>query len=83
MKFTVVWSPDAEQDLAAVWISAHDRTAVTLAANTLDRLLAENPESLGESRDRNVRVAFARPLGVGFEVYPDERVAFVVAVWSF
>ena len=83
MNYTVLWTPRAEQLLATVWTEAQDRAAVTSAASSIDSLLAETPESLGESRDGNARVAFVRPLGVEFEVYPVERLVHVLAVWPF
>jgi hypothetical protein len=39
MKYTVVWVPSAEQELAALWIAAADRREVTQAANDIDQRL--------------------------------------------
>jgi plasmid stabilization system protein ParE len=41
MRYTVIWTDPAEQDLAALWMAAPDRKAVTSAAHILDQLLAE------------------------------------------
>jgi hypothetical protein len=49
MTFRVLWTPTAEQNLAAVWIGADDRNAVTSAANTID--------SLGHDQGRVTRKA--------------------------
>ena len=45
MRYTVIWTDPAEQNLAAVWMAAPDRNAVTSAANIVDQLLAEDPET--------------------------------------
>jgi len=55
MKFNVVWTPTAEEDLASVWTEARDRDAVTSAAHTIDRLLSLNPDSIDEKEPRNTR----------------------------
>ena len=39
MRYTVLWSPDAENDLAAIWLDANDRSAVTAAGNQIDASL--------------------------------------------
>jgi plasmid stabilization system protein ParE len=83
MIFTVLWTPDAEQELAAVWLSAEDRNAVTSAAHGIDALLRVDPQTRGESRQHEVRVLFAPPLGVDFEVVEGDRTVYVLAVWSF
>jgi hypothetical protein len=33
VKYTVVWSPDAEQELARLWNETGDRGSITRAAN--------------------------------------------------
>ena len=81
MKYTVVWTPSAERHLTEIWVDAQDRGTVTSAANSIDKLLAQDPESLGESRNENVRIVFVPPLGVEFEVFCDDRIAYVLAVW--
>ncbi len=68
MRFTVLWTPPAEQNLASVWMASPDRNAVTSAANTIDRLLSEDPETRGEVRFDTVRTLSILPLGVDFEV---------------
>jgi hypothetical protein len=39
MKHTVLWTPIAEQRLAAIWMSATDRNSVTSAAHAIDKAL--------------------------------------------
>ncbi len=81
MNFTVIWSPAAIRDLAAVWIQAADQPAVTRASEEIDRMLGRDPQYVGESRPGNERVAYADPLGVRFEVVVDDLRVTVGAVW--
>lgn len=81
MSYTVTWTPVAEQKLAAIWIAAEDRQAVTAAANEADQLLGRAPRACGESRGAMLRVMFAGPLGVEFEIVEDDQKVRVLTVW--
>jgi hypothetical protein len=81
VKYTVVWTPDAERELAEVWNDAADRAAITDAANILDRELARNPTKVGESRPSGLRIAHCLPLGIRFAVSENDGLVRVVAVW--
>ena len=83
MRFTVLWTPSAERDLATLWEDAADRNAITFASHTIDTLLRERAKTCGESRYDTVRIMFAPPLGVLFEVLEEDRTVYVLAVWSF
>jgi hypothetical protein len=50
MKFTVLWSRNAEDKLALLWLSSVDRRAVTDATNKIDIALSAQAETAGESR---------------------------------
>lgn len=82
MKFTVLWTPSAERDLAEAWITAEDRGAITSAAATIDTLLRSNPHAQGESREGSLRIAFIAPLGIDFEILEDDRIVYVLAAWT-
>jgi hypothetical protein len=81
MKYTVLWTPAAEERLANIWMSAPNRKAVLDATNEIDLQLKSNPLAYGESRTANSRVGFVYPLGIDFEVIVDDRIVFVWAVW--
>jgi plasmid stabilization system protein ParE len=83
MRYTVLWKPAAEQELASIWMNASDRDNITAAANRIDRLLHSDAESRGESRSAGMRVLVVPPLGVLFTVEPDDRVVSVGTVWRF
>jgi hypothetical protein len=83
MKYEVLWDARAEADLAAVWLSAPDRRAVTDASTWFDDQLARWPLRLGESRGSSVhRLAFYWPLGIEFEVIEDDKQVIVQAVFA-
>jgi hypothetical protein len=69
--------------LAAIWISAADRGAVTTASHTIDQQLRVDPLTVGESRENDRRILMEAPLGVLFRVLPDERIVQVLTVWQF
>ena len=81
MRYTVVWSPDAERELATIWNDATHRQTIADAANLLDRELARDPANLGESRTSGLRIAHCLPLGIRFEVLDEHRLVRVLAVW--
>ncbi len=82
MKWTVVWKPAAERELADIWsLSAH-RQKVTDAVEELEGLLKSSPLQLGESRDGITRVAFVVPIGMTFDVSVEDRKVTVLHVWS-
>jgi len=83
MKYTVLWTATAEEDLARLWAEATDRDEITSAAHTLDVLLGEDPLRCGESRYSSLRVVHAAPLGVDVDVEQDDRVVRVLRVWRF
>ena len=82
MSYTVLWKPDAEEELVRIWTEASDRSAVSAAANTIDRLLKSSPHDRGESRSGTVRIFFVDPLGVFFDLQEEDRIVSVLRVWS-
>ena len=83
MKYTVLWKPAAEQQLAELWTSSADRKDITAPAHQIDILLKHDPQSRGESRSGNNRVLIVRPLPVVFRVHEPDRTVFVSDVWRF
>ena len=81
MRYTVLWSPDAENDLAAIWLDANDRNAVTAAGDQIDAFLHQDAHLQGESRHGRLRILFIPPLAIDFEVIHDDRIARVLTLW--
>lgn len=83
MKFSVRWTPAAENELTKLWMDTADRRAVTVAANEIDVRLQISPADEGESRQFGRRILLVQPLGVTFEVHQDERIVRILDVWQF
>ncbi len=83
MNFQVFWVSEAEEELAAIWLDASDRNAITVAAHVIDSALRVNPEEAGESRNEGRRILLEPPLGVMFIVSPQYRMVSVLTVWQF
>ena len=79
MKYTVVYLPSAEQQLADLWLKSADPAAVTQASVKIDQLLKDDPLTIGESRVSSLRIIFEEPLAA---IYDVREADFVVKVWS-
>ncbi len=74
MKFTVVWTPNAERRLAELWMSQPQlKQEITAAANEVDARLRLNPLGQGESRAGPLRIMLVEPLIVDFAVVLDDQ----------
>jgi hypothetical protein len=81
--YSVEWTPEAENDLAALWNAASDRTAITAASNWLDAHLARDPLNFGEPWTSSVhRIAVRDPIGIEFEVIEDDKRVIVHGVFA-
>ena len=76
-----MWTRAAQNDLAAVWLAADDRQAVTAASRLTDLALEADPLTVGEARTASVnRFAVISGLAVWFEVIVDDYRVIVHAV---
>ena len=83
MKFTVAYLPEAEEQLADLWLKSPDRSAVARASDVIDRLLASNPLGVGESRVADLRILIEPPLVAVYDVDEKDSMVKVWAVWSW
>jgi hypothetical protein len=81
MKYTVIWSREAEDDLAELWLDADKRAEITTASQLVDSELREDAHLLGERRYGRFRVLYSDPIAVDFEIRVEDRIARVLAVW--
>lgn len=81
MTYRVFWAPVAEKWLEAKLTESQDAAVLAEAAKEIDQRLLTLPNDFGESRYDTVRVGFAWPLGVQFEVFDDVRTVVVYDVW--
>lgn len=82
MRFTVVWLPRAERELAKLWEASDNRAALTRAADRIERLLATQPDHVGEERPDGRRLLFEEPLGLQYRVLQADRLVRVVTIWD-
>jgi len=80
--FEVIWTEEAEDRLAEVWMAASDRNAVTRSANELEVALEMLPLSAGLPIYDTVRHFGDAILTVEFEVVEKDRCVYVMSVWS-
>lgn len=82
-RFRVIWRQSLiEKRLASIVAKAiqrgDDANAITRAMNAIDRTLASDPETAGESRNEFERILFEPPLNVIFEVHEEESIVYVL-----
>jgi hypothetical protein len=55
-----------------------------MAANhNIEKALAHNPETKGESRPKDRRIYFEPPLGVLFKVHASNATVMILHVWAY
>lgn len=81
MNYTVVWRPQAEQELAQLWLAAPDRARVTAAVHRIEQLLGDDALHQGRWLYGTTRVLIDPPIAVAYEVIEDDKRANVLAVW--
>lgn len=79
-RYTVVWLPPAEDQLADIWVGAADRAAVTAASSEIDARLAIDPLTKGLAVSEGLRQITVPPLKAFFEVHPLDRLVEVTGV---
>jgi hypothetical protein len=83
VNYTLEWTPLAINQLAAVWLAAADRLAITQAAHRLELALSRHPFAIGIARTSSVnRTATDYPLGIDYEIIEDDKLVRVLRVWS-
>jgi mRNA-degrading endonuclease RelE of RelBE toxin-antitoxin system len=80
MRYNVDWDASARHTLAAIWIKAANRQAVTVAQARIDRLLATDPLGNGKPLSEGLYAIDVRPLRAVFEVDDSIKSVTVVSV---
>jgi hypothetical protein len=83
MRWTVLYRVSAQDHLGDIWLNAPDQQAIADSADAIDRILASTPLDAGESRGGNSRIIIHQPLSVMFDVYPDDGLVEVFAVYCW
>jgi plasmid stabilization system protein ParE len=83
VRFKVVWRQSALEDLAAIWLEEQDRERVTRAANSVERMLSDDPRSKGDEFYGDLLLTTDR-LEVTYAVEDEDRLVRVLQVrWHF
>ncbi len=73
MRFTVVWEPQAYEDLAAVWLNAVDREKIVFLAESIDLELTVDPFWKSTELSEGLRALNLPPLKILFSVNVEDR----------
>lgn len=76
-RYTVISVPEAEDELASIWMADKDRDRVSAAANAADRLLGENPLQDSVFLGEQLRRRDVPPLRFYFEVREEDRLVVI------
>jgi len=80
MRYTVVWSPDAQDQLVELWLTSDDRNAITRATHAIDQALQQDPILKGDDFYGD-RILVKSPLQVIFRVRADDMLVEVITIW--
>lgn len=81
MAYRVTWRRRALDQLSEIWMNSPDRSSVSDAVRTLDRMLTADPNECGESREEDIRVVFKSPLGCRVSIDEGLNHVLVESVW--
>jgi mRNA-degrading endonuclease RelE of RelBE toxin-antitoxin system len=79
MKWTVTWTPEAEEELTNIWLKAANRDRVSRASDIIETELKHDADKKGTLK-KGRRVLHYSPLAVAYEVIPDDCLVRVVHV---
>lgn len=80
MKYTVVWTSEAQDSLCELYMAVSNRAELSRIVENIEAELARRPESLGESRHTGCRVAMESHIGLTFEIHPDDCMVQVIQI---
>ena len=85
MNYEVAWRADILDVLAQIYVSvkSEDRQRLAEGVEALNGRLADDPLSVGESREGAVRIAFPPLLVVRFRVNEQTKIVRIVGVGKF
>ena len=71
--------------MTRAWIEADSglRAAITTAVDQIDVHLQDSPASKGESRSEGRRILLLSPLGILYQVEPENQTVVVLRMWVF
>lgn len=79
MILTVTWDPDAQDELARIWMASQFPNSVTRASHQIDQILRVSASKAGEAAGTWRRIT-VDPLEVIYKVVPDDCLVRVLWV---
>lgn len=76
----VVWDAEAEDQLAALWLVASDRAAITDAQAAADRRLSHDPSANGRHLSEGLYALDAPPLVLTYTIDNSSKTVTVTSV---
>ena len=80
MRFTVIWDPDALEELAETWNETRNKKEVTWAVDKIDSELRNSPQTKGEPFNGDFHITEG-PIEVVYRVSEDDRLVTVLQVY--
>jgi plasmid stabilization system protein ParE len=80
MRYSIIWSQRALDQLAAIWLESSKRDAVTAATHTLEVQLEHDPHSRSLLFPSGMRELHVSPLWVLFRIDEANRLVRIVRV---
>lgn len=79
-RYTVVWTREALDQLAVVWLDSSDRVGIASSAEEIDRTLADDPSRQGFEVREGLRGLVLPPLFAMFSVSEADRCVEILRV---
>lgn len=83
MKYSVEWTPQAEEDLALWWLKAKDRAEINRIQIVAERLLADDPFEAGTELMESLFIVDIHPLRFYYEIHQPESVVEITSISRF
>ena len=79
MRYTVTMSDQAQDQLAALWLTAGDRRAIAQASHTIEKELADDPHLKGQDYFGDFTLVVL-PLRAHYRVNEDDRLVSILNI---
>ena len=79
-RFTIVWSQQAVDQLAAIWLVASDRDQITAMVANVDALLSRDPAGIGQPLHEGIMVMLYGNIRCLYMIRDADRLVDVLVV---
>ncbi len=81
MRYRVSWDPDAFRGLMRAFVAANQPPSAILAFDEIERILSEDADTQGESREKDRRILIVPPIGAIFRAKPETSEVLILDAW--